>query len=914
MGAIKDLYDSCGVKMYGTAIAGKAAEGLEADAGIESRTLDSLLYQHEKGSANLPEKGSVLVLDEAGMVGLEKMNALLNLAADRNLKLIAVGDPDQLQPIAKGSPFRVMLERIGFAEIQTIIRQKDAGDRQASTHLAAGEIGLAIDHYLQKDAVTLDKAEAIKEKMIAQWGQYSATELNKTLMLAFTREQVAELNTLARAQLKANGLLQNDANFSVTVSGESHHKPFAVGDRIILLKNKKIDGQSLKNGMLGCIESINEQGMIAVRLDDKKNNPIITFNASEYNHFDHGYAVTVHKAQGATKDNVLVYTAGRGWDRFLAYVGLSRHKHNLHLYADIDAYKDIHGLKRALSHTPMRDNVLDYPLQFAIRRGYDAEVSAHRASSKIRQVYEKACDTWNYLFNYEAYKLEKQNQQALLDKQILNKEAKAVADLADMDLHCKNCYCTFVEEYGKEWYNNAEAKGAFGTIDTLFYQRNKMAHEILPQYDKFKRALALNRITQEKLTSWSADYVAESRVKDFYITSNPYQRGKLAQAITDDPNCKRYVAKQNLWREVGEAQTQHVLKAKSRQIEGFAARLNIVESYLDCIQQASRYWKKSEAEHFDSHVAAGPLPHQAHYANLSKVYHLKAEALAGKMHGDLPSYKQVLAVKFPYEETYHKVLAGIASKIERFEKRQVIRAYIDENTPKILRERAAFTLNQDFKGYVGIGYEEGLVWSSVAKIAHPEKMRQFRAELSPTYQAIFDHIEDYKVSCRQAAEAFVAQQTIEAALKETLGIQKSGDIPKDQMTDALKEVRQTMYQLMAVRHEAAFNIAESYPILREWASSNIAKFDEVHPNLDARKFMRHVGLHEERLAAQARVEAFVALNTGADQDKRMALAYEINQRLGKHMFFLQKAKIAIDEVTYLAAQHQYNLDNAKYTR
>ena len=166
MGAIKDLYDAYGVKMYGTAIAGKAAEGLEADAGIESRTLDSLLYQYAKGSANLPEKGSVLVLDEAGMVGLEKMTSLLNLVQDRNLKLVAVGDPDQLQPIAKGSPFRAMLERVGFAEIQTIVRQKDAGDRQASTHLAAGEIGLAIDHYLQKDAVTLDKAEAIKENMM----------------------------------------------------------------------------------------------------------------------------------------------------------------------------------------------------------------------------------------------------------------------------------------------------------------------------------------------------------------------------------------------------------------------------------------------------------------------------------------------------------------------------------------------------------------------------------------------------------------------------------------------------------------------------------------------------------------------------------------------------------------------------
>lgn len=44
-------------------------------------------------------------------------------------------------------------------------------------------------------------------------------------------------------------------------------------------------------------------------------------DAAQYAHIDHGYAVTVHKAQGATVDRAYVLASG-GMDRHLAYVGL----------------------------------------------------------------------------------------------------------------------------------------------------------------------------------------------------------------------------------------------------------------------------------------------------------------------------------------------------------------------------------------------------------------------------------------------------------------------------------------------------------------------------------------------------------------------------------------------------------------
>jgi len=52
------------------------------------------------------------------------------------------------------------------------------------------------------------------------------------------------------------------------------------------------------------IESISPDGRIAARLDDNRH---IEFEAAEHRHFDHGYAVTSHSAQGLTSERVLIH-------------------------------------------------------------------------------------------------------------------------------------------------------------------------------------------------------------------------------------------------------------------------------------------------------------------------------------------------------------------------------------------------------------------------------------------------------------------------------------------------------------------------------------------------------------------------------------------------------------------------------
>ncbi|SCZ74284.1 UvrD-like helicase C-terminal domain-containing protein [Epibacterium ulvae] len=83
--------------------------------------------------------------------------------------------------------------------------------------------------------------------------------------------------------------------------------------------------------MLGTVTEVS-QGELKVTLDDDPKRDL-RINTQKYQHFDHGYAVTIHKSQGATVDKAYVL-ASRSMDHHLAYVAMTRHKSDLQLYLD----------------------------------------------------------------------------------------------------------------------------------------------------------------------------------------------------------------------------------------------------------------------------------------------------------------------------------------------------------------------------------------------------------------------------------------------------------------------------------------------------------------------------------------------------------------------------------------------------
>ena len=383
LGVARGAWEAAGYRVRGAALSGIAAEGLEGGSGIESRTLASLEWGWKEGRDELTAR-DVLVVDEAGMVGSRQMERVLTAVREAGAKVVLVGDPEQLQAIEAGAAFRALSERHGAAEIIEVRRQREGWQRDATRELATARTGAALGRYERAGMVqghgTHEEARAA---LVEGWAaERQAAPEQSRVILAYTRADVAELNGLARDRLRAAGELGADQ----AVQTERGARAMASGDRLMFLRNERglgagpggRGGVAVKNGTLGTVLAVDSKGeRLTVRLDGagagqegKDAAPVVTFYVRDYGHLDHGYATTIHKAQGVTVDRAHVL-ASEHMDRHAAYVALTRHRDGVALHYGRDEFADGRQLARALGRKRAKDTTLDYGQGFAERRGLD---------------------------------------------------------------------------------------------------------------------------------------------------------------------------------------------------------------------------------------------------------------------------------------------------------------------------------------------------------------------------------------------------------------------------------------------------------------------------------------------------------------------------------------------------------------
>jgi len=367
LGVARTAWEAAGFRVRGAALSGIAAEGLEAGSGIGSRTLASLEYGWKEGRDELTSR-DVLVIDEAGLVGSRQMERVLSAAAAAGAKVVLVGDPEQLQAIEAGAAFRALAERHGAAEISAVRRQREAWQCEATRELATGRTGEALGRYeragMVQGAATRDGACTA---LLDVWDAARRRDPGQSrVILAYTRADVAELNRLARERLRAAGELGAEHQ----VETERGERAFAAGDRVMFGRNERAlgagpdgrGGAAVKNGTLGTVERIDPGGRFVVRLDGAGADGSVRrvrFDMREYGHVDHGYAATIHKAQGVTVDRAHVL-ASRFMDRHAAYVALTRHRDGVSLHYGRDEFRDGAALARVLGRERLKDTSLDY--------------------------------------------------------------------------------------------------------------------------------------------------------------------------------------------------------------------------------------------------------------------------------------------------------------------------------------------------------------------------------------------------------------------------------------------------------------------------------------------------------------------------------------------------------------------------
>ncbi len=357
--AARDAWQTAGVDVHGVALAARAARELQDTAGIASTTIHQLLHQVDRGPGSPLRPGSVLVVDEAGMVGTRQLARLLHHAATQQVKVVLVGDPRQLPEIDAGGLFADLTRRLDPIELTDNRRQTEPWEIGALDQLRHGGAATALAAYDQHGrVVTADTADALREQLVSDWWhahhEVGATE---AVMIALRQGDVDDLNHRARTRLHADGLLTGDPL-------HVDDKTFQVGDRILCLKNRR--GLGVVNGTFATITGIDGHDLEVT--DDHGNELRLPAGYVDAGHVTHGYAITGHKAQGLTVDRAFVYGSDELY-REWGYVALSRGRDSNTLYVHAAApdphgtahgrqpepdphHQTIAGLRRSAAHTP----------------------------------------------------------------------------------------------------------------------------------------------------------------------------------------------------------------------------------------------------------------------------------------------------------------------------------------------------------------------------------------------------------------------------------------------------------------------------------------------------------------------------------------------------------------------------------
>lgn len=392
--AAQDLWKEDGRRVWGVTVAGKAARGLEEGSGIKSFTMDSFLLLVGNGKVKF-QKGDVIVVDEVGMMTLDRMATLVKIASISGMKLVGIGDPEQAQPIGRGAPAKALMEQCGAVTLHEIIRQRPDWMKDATFAFETGETGAGLDFYNAKGMVKMKQdGAAVIGEMMSDWKlrlQEQGWNIKDTMMAAYTNKTVDQLNLEARRVLVGDGKLP-EGQVVRTVYGDIR---VGTGERIQFRRNSRAIG--VMNGDIGTVQGI-EGSILRVLLDNGKQ---VQADTLKYRDFNYGYASTVHKLQGHTTYHCLFYADSKGIDRHVFLVGASRHRDGLMIYADKKIFSTYAELKRVVSRQAINDNVVDYPVSFSVRRGSDRDYAGKQGLIAGTGIRHPVNDIFRWLFNYQ---------------------------------------------------------------------------------------------------------------------------------------------------------------------------------------------------------------------------------------------------------------------------------------------------------------------------------------------------------------------------------------------------------------------------------------------------------------------------------------------------------------------------------
>lgn len=373
-----ETIQAAGGRVIGMAPTAAAAKVLGDELGIGADTVAKVLAANTNGAKAGPlsiRPGDVLLIDEAGMVSTRDFDALVTIAAERGALVRVLGDDRQLSAVGAGGALRLIDREVGAVRLDELFRFKNEEEAAATLRLrepAAVGKDEPFAWYRANGRVAGGDGEAMTQQVFAAW-QKDISEGKLSLMMGSSNEAVASLNALAQAhRISTSGEPTGEGVIlrPGSAPGAGQATAFA-GDVIVTRRNDRrlsvfAGHDFVKNGDRWSVEGVGEDGSLRVR--HVEHGGTVTLPAAYVReNVELGYALTVHRAQGATVDTAHALIDSRA-DRAGAYVGLSRGREQNNLYVRLNEGEKL-------------DEVLE---TVAARHDGEAQLSVHESVDAIR--------------------------------------------------------------------------------------------------------------------------------------------------------------------------------------------------------------------------------------------------------------------------------------------------------------------------------------------------------------------------------------------------------------------------------------------------------------------------------------------------------------------------------------------------
>lgn len=372
-----------GLKVIGLAPSWTAADELSKSTEIDAVAIARWRYDHAHATGARLDPATVIVVDEAGMVGTRDMSAILTAARDNGAMVVLMGDRRQLASVSGASALRAVSDVVQQVAILDNVRRQTVDWQQAASVLMArGDAEAGLRAYAAKGHVELIAGEtAAMERVISIWNEQRARHGDDVLIVTRRNADCAALNRIARVALKAEGRIQGEEFSAPALDREDNptNLPLACGDRIRFSEN--LPRLSIRNGSRGAIEKIEMTSAhrlrVAVKLEDgrrieedwqsfARERPGKKFLPPR---IVHSYAGTAHAAQGRTVAESVLYVA-TPTDAREVYVGLTRHRRDARVVVErgrLDALCRQHQANHRVvpGETAMRERLFDEAMQYS---------------------------------------------------------------------------------------------------------------------------------------------------------------------------------------------------------------------------------------------------------------------------------------------------------------------------------------------------------------------------------------------------------------------------------------------------------------------------------------------------------------------------------------------------------------------